>query len=376
MDFFFQFAAFVLIGLFALMWARSRKNKWEQMLQGLAAANEGLEFKGGSLAGSFRGRSVQLDTITRGSGKSKKTFTRARSDADMPASITIGSENLFTQLAGSLGMNDYELGDPAFDGSVRLAGPQGELLARLDADTRRMVAAAVAEGLAIRDGTVTMEVRGRVLDPDKALGMLTNVTGVATSLERPHSVAACLAERALDRREPSSVRALALDNLESAPEALLKTLADDSAVSLRVAARRRLEDQRGLIAIAGDARVSTTSRFDALEAASTLGPLPGGTCEAFLLSELDANQMLRAIPLLELVGTVASVPALTEAGSGIWPGPAKRAANSAIRAIQSRIVGAERGGVSLAGAKAGGVSIAQRDSDERARRAQRRKQAE
>jgi hypothetical protein len=360
MDFSCLMVSLVFVVGAALTWHRRHQNQWSGALEHVAlkhaslmAHQDAVSGTIASLSGRLQGRNVKVYTFVRGSGKNATTFTRARVEADVPLSLTVGKESFLK----SLGKSDQRLGDPKFDESVRIAGGRVELQARMDRKSRRAVRNLVGLGVVLKEGVVSLDRRGRVTDPEVLEQMLGSVVDMALAMERRGTAQQALIELVLDRQEPVAVRRRAVGHIEKPTESFLQTLSRDPNPALRLLGHRGLGDAPSLIEMVEDLGAPTSVRLDALEGALALGGVAAGVGESLLVEQLGGEHAIRAIGMLQRSGTVGAVPALQELGGGLLPTEAKRAATSAIRSIQARVAGAERGGVSLARA-GGGVSLA------------------
>lgn len=88
------------------------------------AAQTGLTFEAGGyfgpaprVTGAYRGHTLTLDTFTRGSGKSRTTYTRIVLFVNNAANIylTLYQESVFSKIGKFFGMQDIQVGDEEVD---------------------------------------------------------------------------------------------------------------------------------------------------------------------------------------------------------------------------------------------------------------------
>ncbi|HUX42468.1 MAG TPA: hypothetical protein VMV83_14970 [Rectinemataceae bacterium] len=124
------------------------------------------------LIGQRNGVKVEVFLEVRGSGKNSTTYTVARAVLPRPfeAQCRIAHEGFFTKLGKSLfGLQDLELGDPAFDEAVRIKAKDGlPILSRLaKPEVKESILALLAanHGAFVTEKVVQWEKQGRFLDP-------------------------------------------------------------------------------------------------------------------------------------------------------------------------------------------------------------------
>ena len=114
----------------------------------------GLSYQAGSmmqermLSGTLDGCAVQVQTITRGSGKNAKRYTRYRVNYPRPLGIafTITRQGFMSGLTKALGAQDIEVGDLNFDQLVMIKGPDSRAVVEfLTPERRGKIARAMAD---------------------------------------------------------------------------------------------------------------------------------------------------------------------------------------------------------------------------------------
>ena len=101
---------------------------------------------------------------------------------DLPKNFTLRSGTLRDRLMGE---DDLALGDAALDSVAVIQGDEGSLRARLDADTRRKLVAALADGLSIVDGEVQWIHKERLTDGVLLRRCTQEVVALAQALSLP-----------------------------------------------------------------------------------------------------------------------------------------------------------------------------------------------
>lgn len=123
----FAFIAFLLgfFGLIAVLLRRQQRKALENLTS--LASRLGLELKRQparlgfeptpTVEGRHHGRPVRFFTYTTGSGKSRRTWSAvsAAGSGTGPFTLELAPENPLTRIAAALGMQDIQVGDPAFD---------------------------------------------------------------------------------------------------------------------------------------------------------------------------------------------------------------------------------------------------------------------
>jgi len=78
----------------------------------------------GSIRGTFSGHGVTVDTFTKGSGNSSRTYTRYQLEYRnaVPVDLKITRQGMLQGLGKVFGMQDIEIGNPAFDDHLLVQG--------------------------------------------------------------------------------------------------------------------------------------------------------------------------------------------------------------------------------------------------------------
>jgi hypothetical protein len=124
------------------------------------------------MRGDYRGESIRVETVKRGHGRSKKTYTQYT--VELPSSVPMGlllyDEGLFSKLGKMFGGQDIQVGRPDLDSAFIIrGGHEQEVREFLDRDT---VADAFLEvhrfcsDFQLEHGTLQIERRGLVRDAD------------------------------------------------------------------------------------------------------------------------------------------------------------------------------------------------------------------
>jgi hypothetical protein len=107
------------------MFGPSRREIWRQLSEEIGGQYvEGGLCRGDRVQGSHGEWTVTLDTYTVQTGKTFVTFTRMRAPYVNPDGFrfTIHRRSMFTGIATFLGMQDVDVGDPAFDHDFVIKG--------------------------------------------------------------------------------------------------------------------------------------------------------------------------------------------------------------------------------------------------------------
>lgn len=321
-----------------------------------------------------------------------KAFAVALEVAGVPEELVLRAEDRLEALKKTVEGEDVQLLDAPFDAAVNVHGPEDVALSVLGSAGRQAVQRLVSRGAVIKEGRVRLELPKEV-DLQEAEALVRETADDAACIQaRP--VAVALAENAAADPVPG-VRLRNLKVLlkiwgkhEAARRAIDTGLADPDP-EVRLLAAKRVEDERALPAlrtVIEDVDAPPAVRSEALDearqrraswlfevacaaaerepamaaaAARALADLGDERAEptlAMIVGRDSGEARREAVVALGAVGSVKAVPALTEAGRS--PELAEAARNS-IRAIQSRLAGAEAGGLSVAAAagEAGALSV-------------------
>jgi len=355
-------------------------NSWHQAAMKEVAEANGLRFhEGGVFGGSCKvegeldGTRVVIDTYTSGGGKNKSTYTRLRlRDLQVDPSLSVGAEGLFSFIGKAVSGQDYEVGDRAFDDKVLVRGDNPpEVAATFDAVTRKAVYRAVTHKWQLEHGEWSVRRSGRVNDAAQLQRMLDQGMEAARATRRGEGTVTERLEAIVAHDPEPRVRANALkERMTVRPlpsDETLETFARDPGWTGLVAARTLLVERRRPEAV--------QHLYEALENGDPPGVRIGAAeilskvdaslvdharVEAVLLQAVEHEPYIdRAIAGLARIGTVAAVPALLEHADGFLPSARRTAAKKAVRTIQSRVAGADRGQLAIAAAQGGELSEAE-----------------
>ncbi len=294
---------------------------------------------------------------------------------------------------------EIEIGDPQFDRTFFIEGPMRPVLALLDAETRRLLTRANAEGsLQITTGTLRVE----HMSDEQVPRVLPLLLHIGQRLAQPVDVVRRLADNA-NRDPEAGVRLqnlrLLIRELPEAPETVeaLRTACSDQSPEMRLQAAKALgsegrdvlldlaeslvddavsaeavatldrelsfERTQALLDHALDKRLLKTARA-CLEALGKSGD--AAAVEPSLIRALqreEADLRVAAAHALGRVGSAAAVLPLKETTERFWlDQELRRATRQAIAEIQSGLPGASPGQLSLAGTEAGQLSLAQAEA--------------
>jgi len=351
-----------LLFIGAILWfSYNQQQKHKDALQELASNVKGLQFYGDEVRGTTKGVGVHVDTYSTGSGKNKSTWTRFRvTDPTSLEAESIAAEGLFSGMGKLVSGQDVQLGDPGVDAKLLLRGSEFQIVARMDADARRIVRDAVTRGWEHDHGTWRYRRRGKMSNAAEMSAILAHGFEAVRCLRLgSRDWQGALVERALTDPLPSArVRALEVrlkSGLPLSSEDEERLIATGDVVGVMVAERMGVRGipilKQALQAGSGELRLR-----------AALGLAKHGEGDVAARSVLAAALKVEAyqdlvIEALEKVGTVDEVPLLTPIADA-WMHSHRHAAKSAVRAIQSRIRGAGVGQLSLAASTGGGLAVA------------------
>ncbi len=134
----------------------SKDEVWRQLAARIGASyTDGGFWRGGKVEAKVKGWTVTLDTFAVSTGKSTATFTRMRAPYVNPDGFRfkIYRKSAFSGIAKRLGMQDVEVGDPAFDDAFIVRGSDESRLRSLLADDtiRDLLLAQPVAYLEVRD---------------------------------------------------------------------------------------------------------------------------------------------------------------------------------------------------------------------------------
>lgn len=142
------------------------------------------------VTGTRGGRTVGIELVRRGSGKSKSVYTRfvVQNAPGLALGLEVRREGMLAKLGKSLGGSaDLTIGDPNFDSRalVRAADEDATrmLLSRSTVKESLLALFDVASAAVVNDHEVAVEIAGRTLDPEKARRYLDPMIEVSRALD-------------------------------------------------------------------------------------------------------------------------------------------------------------------------------------------------
>ena len=281
-------------------------------------------------------------------------------------SLEVRAETVRSRIDAALGERDVATGDAAFDAAVFVRG-EAELVASVfTAAARAEVGRLVRTGLHVANGRVEREEPGRGGRFPRLLEATREVLAVAALVVTPTNPVGRLLANA--RKDPlPAVRRRNLGLLverhggsHEADTALRRALHDpDPGLSLWAALRLGEDGRATLRGLVADSRTPGAVAVGAAAALARGGDDAARDRLVAALADGDGEVRLAAAEALGEVGTTAAVTPLRAATAGHPLDLAlRRAAATAIDAIQARVTGAAPGQLSLAGGEAGALSLA------------------
>jgi hypothetical protein len=284
----------------------------------------------------------------------------------IPFALELRAETLRSRLDAALGERDVATGDAAFDAAVLVKGDPGLVSGILTGEARAEAARLARAGVWVKGGQVAREVAGRMVPASELVGLVGESMRLAGLLFTPANLAGRLAANA--RKDPSAAvrrRNLELlaDRHPDAPESgesLRRALRDpDPGLALWAALRLGEDGRATLRELVADARTPGAVAVGAAAALARDGDAAARDRLVAALADGDGDVRLAAAEALGEVGTAAAVTPLRAAIAGHPLDLAfRRAAATAIDAIQERATGAAPGQLALAGGEAGALALA------------------
>ncbi|MBI3273367.1 MAG: HEAT repeat domain-containing protein [Planctomycetes bacterium] len=182
-------SALGVLGLGLAVWRSQRLHRrvrlpWREAARRLGMVSpRALGPAGLKLSGACDGLGVGVDTVRSG-GRQRTTCTRfvVRGTA-LPHGFSARAKGRLSEVRDALGFPDVQVGDELFDDLVQLGGAESEVLAVLDAESRRVLVDFIAAGRArIVDGEARVEVPGLVDDADALVGRVRELVGLVQKL--------------------------------------------------------------------------------------------------------------------------------------------------------------------------------------------------
>jgi hypothetical protein len=108
------------VGVIAMLYfsRRAHEKAWRELAESTGLTYESGGFLGSPLVtGTYRGHQLTLDTFTRGTGKSRQTYTRMVLfvNNQTNAYLALYQESVFSKVGKFFGMQDVQVGDEDFD---------------------------------------------------------------------------------------------------------------------------------------------------------------------------------------------------------------------------------------------------------------------
>lgn len=267
--------------------------------------------------GEVEGVPVVFDTYTVSTGKSSTTYTRITARPTWLANdITLKREGLGASL-GKLFMGaDVDMGDDRFDGRVVARGDETTLRAVLDATTRRLVEAALDNGIVVEDGQVRWVQSGLVRDTQRLEHATRQVVELAQALDpgnlRARLFQVVVSDPNFEVMEGALNTFLARWRLSPQEET---TLLGDRRASVRLVAAAHVGERAWdvVVALLDDVRESVSIRVQAL---TTLQRIDHPRTVQLAQERIGRTQPTEvAVALLEVLADAEICPPLAELAS-------------------------------------------------------------
>jgi hypothetical protein len=171
----------VVIVLWAQKVGREREATWTRVARRL-----GLEYARGTVFGSLDGQQVSLRTETRGSGKSKRTYTVVTSMLSLPLDLglRVTQQGYFDDALAAIGLKtDILIGDPAFDAAFLIGADEAHRAQALLTPSLKHALSRITESVMLSDAGFWLEVQGTVDDEKWLTWALRTAANIATRME-------------------------------------------------------------------------------------------------------------------------------------------------------------------------------------------------
>jgi len=186
----------IFFGLLAVIVAvsyfnrRARRAAWDEL-----ASQNGLIFEPGnyrgkspSVSGVYRGHSLLVDTFTRGSGKSRTTYTRITLNVNNPTGLklSISGEGVGSKLKKLLGAIEILVGDEAIDAKFFIQGSPEMAVQRLLSNTslRQKLLDSQSLHIELTGQRIVYQKRGFEANPEKLLYLFDLLGDIGMAVER------------------------------------------------------------------------------------------------------------------------------------------------------------------------------------------------
>lgn len=181
----------VFVGVFAHHRMKENARKWSLVADRLGLTHmRDSHWNLGNIIGSLNGFQVQVYTFTRGSGKSRSTYTRIETTIHpaLCAGLQIYRETpIFSSLGKLLGGQDIQVGDSRFDDRFIIkSSDERAALQLLNGQTRdRLLDYDHGVGaLNLESARLELTERGTITDPDRLQRILEEQVALVAALVR------------------------------------------------------------------------------------------------------------------------------------------------------------------------------------------------
>lgn len=185
-------AVLAVLGV-SFAFAVRRHRRWREFGEALGFVNaeagaplawlRGLD----AYSGVHAGRAATLYTFTRGSGKSRQTWTAIALATSSPPDLRlrVTKQGVGAFFAKAFGGQDVEVGDAAFDGAFRIEASDPERARRiLDYRAQEAIARADLGEVLIEAGEAKFHKKGQLDDTEVARAALDALASIAAGAER------------------------------------------------------------------------------------------------------------------------------------------------------------------------------------------------
>ena len=347
------------------------------------------------ITGTLDGMSYVLRTESRGSGKSRVTYTVLDTSDLRTVSLNVKQEGMLSHLRDAFMGEDFQLGVARYDDALNIDGDPAEILGTMTPHVREQVYAWVmTRGHTVKNGGPYIEQRGVLNNPVQITDMIRNATTLNRLLFRPDNVLDAVQERVLDEQEEIGVRVRALVEycqrrdpttiidalsqqfnvdpwllctaLQVAPQAAgalaeqLPALYNDpkySSMAVDVAREQGLEVPLYTL----QRMLASTVTKEVQSAAAYMGARGVREGLGLLMDDLDDRSVDEKVAIIKAIGhlgTILNVEGLLPYTKGLLrPSSVKQAATEAVARLQGHVDDKARGGISMTAApEAGGLT--------------------
>ncbi len=181
-------AGFAILSQYLMRQAQRRS--WEELASqsGLTLDAGGSFLSSPTVTGVHRGHEVVVDTFMRGTGKNRHVYTQVRMTVTNPRDLRLSlyGENVFTQLAQTLGSRDIQVDDPEIDRRFRIKGEPEEAVKSLFVygAFRQQLLELPALNLSLQGNTLRYEHSGVEKNVERLQKLLNLLSELATQVEQ------------------------------------------------------------------------------------------------------------------------------------------------------------------------------------------------